>query len=229
MKISIIIITICIYASAFGQMTCSEISEVPKNLRVQDIDGNYYNTVKIGNQRWMAENLKTTKYADGSEIPMVPDNAAWSALTNGGYCWYYNDSETHKKTYGAIYNWYAVVDKRNLCFKGWHIPSDSEWTVLVSYLGGTNVAGGKLKENSILHWVSPNTGATNESGFTALPGGDRHDNGPFYDIGYYCYWWSSTEKDATKAWMYEITNNSPKINRGYFTKNDGFYVRCIRD
>ena len=122
MKISIIIITICIYASAFGQMTCSEISEVPKNLRVQAIDGNYYNSVKIGNQIWMAENLKTTKYNNGSEIPLVSDNAEWSALTEGRYCWYYNDSETHKNIYGAIYNWYAVVGKRNLCIKGWHVP-----------------------------------------------------------------------------------------------------------
>jgi len=224
-----VLVMACLASSVFGQKSVKEISPEHQETKVQDIDGNIYNTIKIGNQTWMAENLKTTRYLDGSSIPLVVDDVAWSALTSGGYCWFYNDPATYKNTYGAIYNWYTVTDSRKLCPQGWHVPSDGEWNILISCLGGPGEAGGKMKESNTLHWISPNIGATNESGFIALPGGDRHDNGPFYDVGYYCYWWSATEKEATKAWMYCIIKTSPEIERSYFTKNDGFYVRCIKE
>ena len=138
---------------------------------VTDIDGNIYHTVTIGNQVWMKENLKTTKYKNATNIEYIgSDGLVWQLNTTGAYAWYNNDS-TWKYTYGALYNWSAVNSAKGLCPAGWHVPSDAEWTILTTYLGGANIAGGKMKETSTLLWESPNTGATNKSGFTALPGG----------------------------------------------------------
>jgi len=125
--------------------------------KVTDIDGNVYDTVKIGTQIWIIENLKTTKYNDGTSIPMVTDSAAWINLTTPGYCWHKNTSASYKNTYGALYNWYAV-NTGKLAPKGWHVPSDAEWTTLITYLGGDSIAGGKMKETGMSHWFSPNTG-----------------------------------------------------------------------
>ncbi|MCB9001260.1 MAG: fibrobacter succinogenes major paralogous domain-containing protein [Bacteroidales bacterium] len=161
------------------------------NGTVTDIDGNTYITVTIGNQVWMAENLKTTHYNDGTAIPNVTDGNEWAALTTGAYCWYSN-ATAYKDTYGALYNWYAV-NTGKLAPTGWHVATDAEWTTLTTYLGGESVAGGKLKETDTTHWASPNTGATNETGFTALPGGYRGRGGAFGGIGGYGYWWSATE------------------------------------
>jgi uncharacterized protein (TIGR02145 family) len=136
---------------------------------VTDIDGNVYNTVTIGDQVWMAENLKTTKLNDGTSISNAIDNIAWASLSTPGYCWFINNRATYE-IYGALYNWYAVYTDK-LCPTGWHVPSNSEWTTLTDHLGGAEVAGGKLKESGSSHWASPNTGATNVTGFTALPGG----------------------------------------------------------
>jgi uncharacterized protein (TIGR02145 family) len=147
-----------------------------------DVDNNTYKVVKIGTQVWMAENLKTTRYNDGSAIPLVTDNTEWNNLTTPGYSWYNNDSATYAQTYGALYNWYTV-ETGNLCPTGWHVPSDAEWTTLTDYLGGEAIAGGKLKETGTAHWDSPNTGATDETGFTAFPGGNRTKNGPFSNLG----------------------------------------------
>lgn len=137
---------------------------------VTDYDGNVYQTVLIGDQCWMMENLKVTHYRNGDPIPHVTDGVTWGNLTSGAYCNYNND-EGNVATYGRLYNWYAVDDSRNIAPAGWHVPSDAEWQTLVDYLGGDAVAGGKMKEAGTTHWASPNTGATNESGFTALPGG----------------------------------------------------------
>ena len=137
---------------------------------VTDIDGNVYHTVKIGTQVWMVENLKTTKYNDGTPIPLVTANSSWAILTTPGYCFYNNDANVNKATYGAMYNWY-IVNTGKLCPAGWHVPIDAEWTTLTNYLGSENAAGGKLKEFGISHWVTPNDGTTNSSGFTALPAG----------------------------------------------------------
>jgi len=196
---------------------------------VTDIDGNVYNTVTIGTQVWMAENLKTTKYNDNTSIPLVTDNTAWAALTTSGYCWYNNDAATYKATYGALYNWHTV-NTGKLCPTGWHVPTDAEWTTLTTYLGGEGVAGGKLKETGTAHWISPNTGATNETGFTALPGGFRDYNGPCYYIGSYGLWWSSTEYSTTSsAWRRTMHYDNTSVLRDYFDKRLGFSVRCVRD
>ncbi len=192
---------------------------------VTDIDGNVYNTVTIGTQVWMVENLKTTKYRNGDPIPNVTVDATWGGLTTGAYCWYNNDAATYKATYGALYNWYAVADSRNIAPAGWHVPTDAEWTTLTTYLGGENVAGDKLKEVGTAHWITTNTGVTNISGFTALPGGYRN-----MGIGNYSFWWSSTENFAAATiWIRKMYISYSNVAREDWPKNEGFYVRCLRD
>lgn len=203
-------------------------------------DGETYKTVKIGTQVWMAENLKSTKYNDGTSIPLVRDDSTWSNLSTPGYCWYDNDPDTYKATFGALYNWYTVKTGK-LCPSGWHVPSDEEWKELEMYLGmtqqqadifglrGTN-EGGKLKETGTTHWQSPNTGATNESGFTALPGGSRIHNGTFNTSGYSGSWWSSTEFKIDHAWGRYLTNDVSYVSRAWgYSGEDGLSVRCVRD
>ncbi|MBA7544886.1 hypothetical protein ES705_37247 [subsurface metagenome] len=168
-----------------------EITIITSTATVTDYEGNVYQTITIGSQEWMCENLKLTKYADGTAIPLVTNSTEWGNLTTPGYYWYNNDEPTYANTYGALYNWYTV-EKGNLCPTGWHVPTDAEWTTLTDYLGGASVAGGKLKETGTAHWSYPNTGATNESGFTALPGGGRSLNGTFGYVGSSGGWWSST-------------------------------------
>jgi len=193
---------------------------------VTDIEGNIYNTITIGTQTWMKENLKTTKYNDGTPIPLVTDNIAWAALTTPSYCWYNNDATTYKNTYGALYNWYTV-NTGKLCPTGWHVPTDAEWTTL---LGGENVPGGRLKEIGTTHWSSPNAGATNETGFTALPGGARNFDGSYYDVGKLGTWWSSTEySSSSSAWFRPMNYNDTNVNRNYTNKQNGFSVRCLRN
>lgn len=197
-------------------------------ITVTDIDGNVYHTVTIGTQVWMVENLKTTKYRDGTSIPNVTDNTAWSNLTTGAYC-DYNNTPSNSSTYGRLYNWYAATDAHNIAPTGWHVPTDADWSTLTTYLGGESVAGGKLKEIGTTHWQSPNTGATNEVGFTALPGGYRYDDGAFYGIGSDGYWWSATEYDATYAWDLGMFNYGSNVDHYGGIKEDGFSVRCVRD
>jgi len=195
---------------------------------VSDTDGNTYPTIVIGTQTWMAENLKTTKYSDGTAIPIVTDGGAWAALTTPGYCWQNNDEATYKATYGALYNWYAV-NTGKLCPTGWHVSTNAEWTTLTTYLGGEAVAGAKLKESGTAHWTSPNAGATNETGFTALPGPGRDIGGGFHDIGDHGYLWSATQSDLIKAWYRYLFYNSNVLSGGDLSKVFGFSVRCVRD
>jgi uncharacterized protein (TIGR02145 family) len=195
---------------------------------VTDIDGNVYYTVTIGTQVWMVENLKTTKYRNGEAIPNVTDATSWNNLTTGAYCNYDNNSG-NSTTFGRLYNWYAVNDSRNIAPYGWHVPTDAECTTLTTYLGGESVAGGKLKEAGTSHWISPNTGATNETGFTALPGGYRYNYGAFYGIGYNGYWWSSTEDDTLNAWYRYMYYADGHVIRSNISKISGFSVRCVRD
>jgi len=192
-----------------------------------DIDGNTYKTVTIGTQTWMAENLKVTKYNDGTAIPNVTDETAWSSLTTGAYCNYNNDPST-AATYGRLYNWYAV-NTGKLCPTGWHVPTDAEWETLREYLGGYEVAGGKLKETGTTHWNSPNEGATNASGFTALPGGGRYNDGTFDYIGDNGIWWSSTEGSTSYALGWYLNYNNYNLTYNNSSKVDGFSVRCVRD
>lgn len=195
---------------------------------ITDIEGNYYNTVTIGTQIWMAENLKTTKYNDNTTIPHVTDSVAWLSLSTPAYCWYNNDSLSYANIYGNIYNWYTV-NTGKLCPVGWHVPSDAEWETLTTYLGGVSVAGGKLKETGTFYWNSPNTNATNETGFTALPAGDRHSNGGFYVIQSYGFWWTTTSVDANTAWYRYVRYNSGGVVESSTSKNFGFSVRCVKD
>ncbi|OFY64903.1 MAG: hypothetical protein A2V64_13505 [Bacteroidetes bacterium RBG_13_43_22] len=198
-------------------------------IQLIDYDGNSYNTVQIGTQLWMQENLKVTHYSNGDAIPNVTDNAAWLTLTSGAFCWYDNDEATYKATYGALYNYHTTVDNRNLCPTGWHVPTDTEWTTLTDYLGGESVAGGKLKETGTTNWLSPNTGATNESGYTALPGGYRDDPaGSFNGIRLVGKWWSSSENDKDYAWTRYIAYNAVNSSRYLFDKRNGLSVRCLQ-
>ena len=192
---------------------------------ISDIVGNDYKTIQIGSQVWLAENLKTTKFNDGTEIPFVY-NTAWIHFTAPGYGWYDYDIK-NKAAYGALYNWDAV-NTGKLCPTGWHVPSNNEWTVLTTYLGGENNAGGKLKETGTIHWSSPNTGGNNETGFTALPGG--YPNGSsFRYIRTYGNWWSSTEFSPTEAISRYMSYGSSNAFNAAFDKSLGLSVRCLKD
>jgi uncharacterized protein (TIGR02145 family) len=195
---------------------------------LKDIDGNVYKTVTIGTQVWMAENLKTTKYNDGTAIPLVIDDKAWEALTTPAFCWYNKDATTSKNIYGALYNWYTVNSKK-LCPKGWHVSADAEWTTMSTYLKGEDVAGGKLRETGTTHWEKPNNGATNESSFTALPGGYRNNHGAFANIGFFGFWWSATEYGATVAHGRSISCSGSEILKIVSFKKNGYSVRCMKD
>lgn len=207
---------------------------------VTDIDGNTYNTVLIGDQCWMQENLKVTHYPNGNAIPYITSNSAWGALgdnnTDDAYCYYDNNTNSE---YGALYSYAAAIadswerdnsHEQGICPNGWHLPTDPEWTVLTDYLGGSIVAGGKMKESGTLHWNSPNTGTTNESVFTALPGGDRNDDsGTFSSAGNTGYWWSAAESSSYYAWYRSLFYSSAYVRRFSGNKSGGFSVRCTRD
>jgi uncharacterized protein (TIGR02145 family) len=212
-------------------------AEVEALKGVKDIDNNRYDIITIGTQTWMAENLKTTRYNDGTVIPLVTDRTAWgdSSTNNAAaYCWYNAPNETSNLiAYGALYNWYAINSatngNKNVCPVGWHVPTDVEWTTLTDTLGGVAVAGGKMKEAGLAHWLTPNTGATNESGFAGLPGGSRSSIGIFSNVDYNGYSWSSTENSAKQAWFRNLFDHQGSVSRYYFHKGNGFSVRCLRD
>ncbi len=193
-----------------------------------------YETVAIGNQVWMKMNLDVDHYRNGDPIPEVKSNEEWEKLTTGAWC-YYNNYSVNGKTYGKLYNWYAVNDPRGLAPAGWHIPNDQEWTTLTNSLGGENVAGGKLKSTGTIEgsdglWHSINFSATNESGFSALPGGWRsYSNGTFDNIGYYGGWWTSSAEDPSLVWFRGLKHNYASVLRYSYFKNYGFSVRCIKD
>jgi uncharacterized protein (TIGR02145 family) len=191
---------------------------------IYDSEGNKYRTIQIGTQTWMAENLRSTKLNNGTDIPFIPDSYAWVLLSTPGYCWYNSDSVG----YGALYNWYTAASG-NLCPEGWHVPSDDEWTVLTDFLGGKDHAGGKLKEAGTTHWMSPNADATNESGFSALPGGYRFYSGGYNDITRYGFWWTSTEWSSTGAWYRDVYYGYTSVDRSNSSKQSAANVRCIKD
>ncbi len=195
-----------------------------------DIDGNVYNTVTIGDQVWMTQNLKTKKFSDNTEIPQVTDNSTWTSLSTPAFCWYKNDENSNKSIYGALYNWFAV-NSGKLCPSGWHVPSEKEWLDLEDKLGGVFLASGKLKEVGQEHWMDPNDGATNDYGFTALPAGYRtgQSSGSFRTKGYYGWWWAGTEYDSTGARVRLMTYDTREIARGTGLKRNGYSVRCVKD
>ncbi len=204
-----------------------DISNSVSTYRLMDTDGNLYKVVKIGDQFWMAENLKTTKFNDGTEIPIASDYKDWSSLMSPGYCWYYNEAENYKADYGALYNWYTINTEK-LCPSGWHVPSVEEWKTLTSYYDESTV-GGELKEIGTKYWMSPNTGATNAIGFGALPGGSRGSLGSFFDEGLRGYWWSSTESDKNRAWYSALGYSSKEASGNSDNKKGGLSVRCVKD
>jgi len=193
---------------------------------VTDVDGNVYNTVSIGTQCWMKENLKTTRYRDSSAIPTGLSDSVWRKTTTGAYAIYDNDP-ANNTLYGKLYNWYAVADSRNLCPTGWHVPSDAEWTSLVNFLGGETEAGGKMKATT--GWAPPNTDATNSSGFSGLPGGFRGDDGSFNFIGVNGDWWSSSQFSSIDASFCTLNFFVGSSDWDTYQKILGGSVRCIRD
>ncbi len=187
-----------------------------------------YPSVLIGAQYWMEKNLEVTTYRNGDPIPYVTDATAWAALTTGAWC-YYNNDPANGSLYGKLYNWYAVNDPRGLAPTGWHVATDVEWTTLETTLGGDPVAGGKMKVAGTTSWTTPNTGATNESGFAGLPGGTRNLDGAFSSVGSYGGWWSSSEVDTTFAWFRYLYYGYGSIFRDGSNGQNGFSVRCLRD
>jgi uncharacterized protein (TIGR02145 family) len=203
--------------------------------KIKDIDGNIYNTIQIGTQHWMAENLKVSKYNDGTTIPNIKDGNQWLSNTKGAWCYYDNNAANNEK-YGKLYNWYAVSKttngNKNICPKGWHVPKIAEWAVLTDYLGGEYVAGGKMKEVGTLNWNSPNSDATNESLFTGLPGGFRYGNGDYEYIGSGGSWWSSSSWEfadymAGGSELSYLQGHASISQNNY--KKLGFSVRCLKD
>ena len=208
-------------------------------LGVTDIDGNQYATVIIGTQEWMAENLKVSKYSNGDLIPNVTDDTQWSSLTTNAWSYFSNNNQ-YENPYGKLYNWYTAADQRNVCPTEWHVPTYDEWSTLINYLdpnanGGSvvpNTAGGKMKSTGLQFWNSPNIGATNESGFSGLPGGSRNffGDGICYYINFYGLWWSSTDVTGIIAWSLRLNysdGSAEKITN--FDKSCGLSIRCVKD
>jgi len=195
---------------------------------VTDIDGNVYSTVQIGDQLWMAENLKTTTYSNGTPINLVENDTDWENLTTGAYCWYDNDQAQYAETYGALYNWYAV-NTGNLCPDGWHVPTDEEWTALENYIASDGHSGTEGEALKAIYGWDDNGNGTDDYGFTGLPGGFRYGNGTFYPIDKDGYWWSSTEYDAFSAWTRYLDYDSGCVTRHNYDKTYGLSVRCLRD
>ena len=221
-----------------------EKEEDQSNIVVIDINDNVYNTVTIGTQIWMKENLKTTRYNDGTSIPLVIDNTEWMELRTPGYTWHNNDKLVYRTPYGALYNWYSVNTSK-LCPSGWHVPTDEEWTVLTDYLinigYGYEGSGNDIAKSlaAQLDWSASSEAGNvgndlennDRSGFTAIPGGNRNTYGGFTPLGKYGFWWSSTESSADYAWYRRIDYHNSDVGRGesHFTKFYGFSVRCIKD
>jgi uncharacterized protein (TIGR02145 family) len=226
--------TVCHYDLTTGTSKTIEVTQnaLAGHLAHGDVQGSCSEVITtICGKDWMKKNLDVSTYRNGDPIPQVTDATAWAGLTTGAWCWYENNSE-NGTVYGKLYNWYAVNDPRGLAPAGWHVPTDAEWTALGVCLGGDIVAGGKLKEAGTTHWQSPNTDATNESLFTALPAGYRNYDGIlFYNINYETYFWSSTEgSDATRGkarWL--ASYNGSLNNDGDDDVHSGVSVRCIRD
>lgn len=203
-----------------------------------DININTYKTVKIGNQVWMSENLNVSQYRNGDSIPQVQDAEEWAKLTTGAWCYYDNDTR-NGRVYGKLYNWYAVNDPRGLAPEGWHTPSDNEWQELERVLcissddaektGWRGSIGGKLKETGTAHWSAPNAGATNETGFTALPSGYRSSIGLFYNVGYCASFWSSSAGNSRTAWDRALGHDCKEIGRSSFDMRVSMSVRCVLD
>jgi uncharacterized protein (TIGR02145 family) len=197
---------------------------------VPDVDGNNYKFAVIGTQVWMTENLKTTKYRNGDLIgTTTPVDKDISTELKPKYQWAYDGADSNLAVYGRLYTWYATVDTRNICPTGWHVPTDQDWNVLITQLGGSLVAGGKMKEMGYKHWPSPNTGADNSSGFTGLPGGFRYASGLFVNYNFSGDFWSTMQRDSLTAKIIDLRNSKTIVGSGAFDKSMGLSIRCIKD
>jgi uncharacterized protein (TIGR02145 family) len=197
---------------------------------VMDVDGNVYDTLTIGTQVWMKQNLRVEHYRNGDTIGTTsPATLDISGEDNPKYQWVYDGNTDFVPTYGRLYTWFTATDSRQICPTGWHVPNNTDWTKLMTYLGGINVAGGKMKDTGIVYWISTDTGATNESGFTALPGGSRGDNNIFDGMKYGGVWWSTTATNDHDAWAYCLYYYANYAGKGGFYMKSGFSVRCVRD
>jgi len=188
-----------------------------------------FDTIVICNKIWMKRNLDVTTYRNGDPIPQVTDPSAWAALSTGAWCWYNNDSATYAATYGRLYNGYAINDSRGLAPDGWHVSTEYDWTLLDNCAGGGNVSGGPLKEVGTVHWQSPNLGATNSTGFTALPGGARTYDGSFVNLGRYGYFWTSSMWVQFYYYCHTLGYDYEYLFGTTRTQNYGFSVRCVKD
>ena len=224
------------FAINIGGKTCTLTRTVASY--ITDVEGNTYKTVYIGTQQWMTENLKVSKYNDGTTIPNITDNTLWQNNTTGAWSYYNNDAANNAK-HGKLYNWYVLSPtangNKNVCPIGWHVPTSADWSVLIDYLGGASVAGGKMKEVGTTNWNSPNTGATNSSLFTGLPSGQRSGSGTYVNIGNYSFWWSSTEyimfeeSVASRAYscFLNVSHDDAVVSGNDF--NAALSVRCLKD
>jgi uncharacterized protein (TIGR02145 family) len=227
-KLSLNIISITILAILLFMPGCKKDNVINYPATVTDIDGNVYHTVKIGTQVWMTENLKVTHYRNGEYILNILDGLIWDYLSTGAYC-IYDHTPSNAAIYGNLYNWHAVNDHRKLAPEGWHIPTDDEWRTLNSYLG-EEIASGKLKEADTTHWSYPNVGATNETGFTALPAGIRSASYiGFTNLRSNTYWWAASISNSGSALAWGAVNNKSTLTRKEWYPTFGFSVRCIMD
>jgi uncharacterized protein (TIGR02145 family) len=225
---------------AYGNQLSFTTLQTPVNPGfITDASGNTYLAVTIGTQIWMAENLRTTKYRDGSNIPIVTDKTQWAnnyynSTTLPMMCWYDNNQVANNAyKFGALYNWYAVSPatngNKNICPTGWHLPTDEDWTTLTAFLGGQSVAGGKMKTIGTQFWLSPNIDATNSSGFSGLPGGGRTGDGIFYQYASNGYWWSATHDGYTTSSNRNLFYTNGILSKYSSGKSSGHSVRCIKD
>ena len=225
-KLSIITLCIAIFSIAISGCEKDKTNPIPDPTTVTDVDGNVYNVVRIGTQLWTVENLRTTKYNDGTMITTGLSNSSWQAATSGAYA-IFEDDNTNDAIYGKLYNWYAVSTSK-LAPKGWHIPSNAEWDVLVKELGGSQVAGGKMKTTSTL-WEAPNLGADNSSKFSAVPSGYKGPSANYELLGRAAYWWASTPRNASQADYLNVDKNLAGAASNAANKTFGYAVRCIKD
>lgn len=212
------------------QSTTQEVmTTIQKSGTISDIDGNVYRYLEMcdGNE-WMIENLNVSKYRNGDDIPQVQDPEEWANLTTGAWCYYLNDS-SYGAVFGKLYNWYAVNDSRGIAPQGWRVATKEDWKKLTDCLGGENVAGGKLKEIGSSHWMTPNVGAVNTSGFSALPGGGRSSKGDFTMVDNLGIYWTETNYDELQAWIRHLSYSNTYVVEFYNDKRNGFSVRVLKE
>lgn len=227
--IVLFIVCICsLFVFYLGKTSVEAKNEPIDPTTVTDSDGNVYQTVKIGEQLWMASNLKTTTFNDGEPIAYVKGNSAWGGLKSAAYCWA-NLDENNKEVYGALYNWFAV-DSHKLAPKGWHVATDEDWKELLEYIKSEGNPGSLLKEKGTQYWLSPNYGATDTFGFSARPGGYRNYDGlVFHEPGDGGFFWTQTAEDELMAITYGMQFDNLQVERGAVKKTYGRSVRCVKD